>query len=165
MTIKKLLTLGILSLLCIVSSFSAIKVNELSRKLHSVEQKANETAKRKPVQLELEYSELKPEKIRVRISFYSDYENELEGGKYDKKGKLLSKYNYPVIAMPPDVPYGSVVVIQGIPFTVVDTGEAMKWVSDNECSIDVFIPGKTTEWLNDNTGVFYYDALLYKKQG
>lgn len=113
---------------------------------------------------ELEHA-VKPEpiEIKVRISFYTNEDNALEGGQLDKKGKLLVEHDYPIVAMPADVPYGSILVIKGIPFTVVDTGGAMKWTGENECNIDVFIPNKSSEWLNEHTGVFYSDAKLYLK--
>lgn len=106
-----------------------------------------------------------PRKINVRISFYTNQDNALEGGQYDKQGGLLLDYDYPIVAMPADVPYGSKLVIKGIIFTVVDTGSAMKWTGENECNVDVFIPNKTTEWLNEHTGVFYSEAELYIEGG
>ena len=100
--------------------------------------------------------------INVRVSFYTDEDNALEGGKYDRRGRLLASYHHPIVAMPKDVPYGSWLDIDGTLLQVVDTGGAMVWTDSNSCNIDVFIPGKTTEWLNENTGVFYTTAKLYE---
>lgn len=172
MKFKELCTLSALLTICLVTASNTYTTVKL---VEDVKQYINEpliverVIEHPPTVIEKEcelehYTKPEPRKINVRISFYTNGDNALEGGQYDRKGKLLTEYDYPVIAMPSDVPYGSILVIKGIPFTVVDTGEAMKWTSDNQCNVDVFIPNKTSEWLNENTGVFYSEAELYIKE-
>lgn len=103
-------------------------------------------------------------KLKVHCSFYTDADNSLEGGKLDIKGKKLSDFDYPVVAMPKDIPYGSIIEIKGVPYTVVDTGDAITWVGDDECNVDIFIPGKSSEWLEKYTGVFDANATLYEAE-
>lgn len=169
MAIKKLIKLSTLLAMCLMTAYNTVRVTVLVEdvKQYISEPLIQETVVEKIVEKECEqehFEKPEPRNIKVRISFYTNEDNELEGDQYDKMGKLLTEHDYPVVAMPSDVPYGSILVIKGIPFTVVDTGGAMKWTGDNECNIDVFIPNKTTEWLNEHTGVFYSDAQLYIKQ-
>ena len=100
-------------------------------------------------------------KLEVVVTFYSDEENELEGGIYDRRGNILADYEFPVCAMPKDVPFNSKIEILDTVFTVVDTGGAIKWLGENKCKVDIFIPGKTTEWLNEHTGKFTTTAKYY----
>lgn len=101
--------------------------------------------------------------IELEVTFYSDEENEMEGGKYDRRGKILADYPYKVCAMPKDVPYGSQIEIWGEMYEVVDTGGMIKWFDEEKtgCKVDIFIPNKTSEWLNENTGKFYTTGKLY----
>ena len=90
-------------------------------------------------------------RILFHITYYTNsYE---EGGIRDTKGKLLENHKYPIIAMPSDVPYGSRVefdkTINGSnEFISVDSGNAIQWINDNECVVDVFVPNASQNYLN-----------------
>lgn len=90
-------------------------------------------------------------RILFHITYYTNsYE---EGGVRDKKGKLLENHEYPIIALPSDVPYGSRVefdkTINGNnEFISVDSGNAIQWINDNECVVDVFVPNVSQSYLN-----------------
>ena len=94
-------------------------------------------------------------KHRRRVLFHITYytNSQEEGGIKDKKGKLLENHEYPIIAMPSDVPYGSRVefdkTINGSnEFISVDSGNAIQWINDNECVVDVFVPNVSQSYLN-----------------
>ena len=94
-------------------------------------------------------------KHRRRVLFHITYytNSQEEGGIKDKKGKLLENHEYPIIAMPSDVPYGSRVefdeTINGSnEFISVDSGNAIQWINDNECVVDVFVPNASQSYLN-----------------
>lgn len=101
-------------------------------------------------------------KLDILVTYYTNEDNELEGGQYDRMGNLLLSHGEPIIAMPPDVPYGSYIYIKELDTTykVVDTGGAMKWTGPNQCNVDVFIPNVTSEWLNYNSGKFRATGYL-----
>lgn len=109
------------------------------------------------------YTIIEPIKLDLMVTYYTDQDNALEGGKYDRRGKILAEHDMPVIAMPKDVPYGSYLYVEDLHtlFKVVDTGGAMVWTGENQCNVDVFIAGKTTEWLNKNTGKHKSAGYLY----
>ena len=94
-------------------------------------------------------------KHRRRVLFHITYytNSQEEGGIKDKKGKLLENHEYPIIAMPSDVPYGSRVefdeTINGSnEFISVDSGNAIQWINDDECVVDVFVPNASQSYLN-----------------
>lgn len=171
MKFKELCTLSALLTVCLVTASNTSKTTKLMKEVQQyiqepmiVERIIESSPQIIEKECELEHvTKPEPRKIDVRISFYTNEDNELEGGQYDKIGNLLTEHDYPIIAMPSDVPYGSILVIKGIPFTVVDTGGAMEWTGQDKCNIDVFIPNKTSGWLNKNTGVLYSEAYLYIK--
>ena len=90
-------------------------------------------------------------RILFHITYYTNsYE---EGGIRDKKGKLLENHEYPIVALPKDIPYGSRVefdkTINGSnEFISVDSGNAIQWINDNECVVDVFVPYASQSYLN-----------------
>ena len=90
-------------------------------------------------------------RVLFHITYYTNsYE---EGGVRDKKGKLLENHEYPIIAMPSDVPYGSRVefdkTINGSnEFISVDSGNTIQWINDDECVVDVFVPNVSQNYLN-----------------
>ena len=94
-------------------------------------------------------------KHRKRVLFHITYytNSQEEGGIKDKKGRLLTNHNYPIVALPKDVPYGSRVefdseVLGSTEFVSVDSGNAIKWINDNECVVDVFVPYASQSYLN-----------------
>lgn len=98
----------------------------------------------------------KRRKVIFHITYYTNASNSLEGGHRDKKGKVLEDYDYPIMALPRDVPYGSKIVFDEAvlgeyEYINVDTGGAIQWVSDNECKADIFIPNVSNDWLIKNT--------------
>lgn len=98
----------------------------------------------------------------VHITYYTNIDNELQGGHYDKVGNLLTSHNMPIVAMPSSVPYGSYIDIEGLGIhKVVDTGGAITWISNNECYLDMFIPNVSEEWIYNNTENISKKARLY----
>jgi len=97
-------------------------------------------------------------RVKFHITYYCNLDNSLQGGLNDKKGIPLTNYNYPVIALPSDVKYGSKATfdesINGSnEYTNVDTGGAIVWLNDEhtECKADVFIANVSESWIMRNT--------------
>lgn len=99
--------------------------------------------------------------IRIFVTYYTNIDDELQGGQLDRRGVPLVSHHKPV-AMPADVPYGSVLDIEGLgEHNVVDTGGAIVWLDENTCKVDMFIPNVTVDWIINNTENTWYDAKLY----
>ncbi|APR02514.1 TPA: hypothetical protein ACXDAY_002198 [Clostridium botulinum] len=104
--------------------------------------------------------------IKVYVTYYTNIDNDLEGGQLDKKGKNLTSHNMKVCAMPKDITYGSILNIEGMGnYKVVDSGGAIQWLNEDktECKVDVFIPNVTGEWLINNKENKIANATLYIK--
>lgn len=100
--------------------------------------------------------------ITVYITYYTNIDDELQGGHNDRKGVPLIAHSENVIAMPSNVPYGSYLDIEGMgEYKVVDTGGAIVWLDDNTCKVDVFIPDVSYEWIYTNTENEVRKARLY----
>lgn len=99
--------------------------------------------------------------LRVFVTYYTNIDDELQGGQNDRRGVPLVNH-YKPIAMPADVPYGSILDIDGLgEHTVVDTGGAIVWLNDTTCKVDMFIPNVSVDWIINNTENKWYDAKLY----
>lgn len=99
--------------------------------------------------------------ILVHITYYTNIDNELQGGQYDRRGNLLVEQGN-VIAMPMDVPYGSYLDIDDMGlYKVVDTGGAIVWLNNYECKVDMFIPNVSEEWIYANMTNVTKKARLY----
>lgn len=106
--------------------------------------------------------------VTCKITFYYADNNSLQGGHNDKKGIPLRSHSEPIVALPSDISYGSYIefdeAIRGYTmYKNVDTGGAIKWLSDDTLVVDVFVPEATSyEWLINNventtiTGRIYY---------
>lgn len=106
--------------------------------------------------------------VTCKITFYYADNNSLQGGHNDKKGIPLRSHSEPIVALPSDISYGSYIefdeAIRGYTmYKNVDTGGAIKWLSDDTLVADVFVPEATSyEWLINNventtiTGRIYY---------
>lgn len=100
--------------------------------------------------------------IIVDITYYTNYDDEMQGGQNDRTGVPLKSHEANVIAMPADVPYGSYINIEGMgEFKVVDTGGAIVWLDENTCKVDVFVPDVEVDWLIKNTEREKRSARLY----
>lgn len=100
--------------------------------------------------------------IIVDITYYTNYDDEMQGGQNDRRGVPLASYEEAVIALPADVPYGSYINIDGMgEFKVVDTGGAIVWLDDETCKVDVFVPNVEVEYLINNTTREKRSARLY----
>lgn len=100
--------------------------------------------------------------ITVYITYYTNINDSLQGGHNDRIGVPLKDHGENVIAMPEDVPYGSYLDIEDMgEFKVVDTGEAIVWLDDSTCKVDVFIPDVDYEWIYTNTENTVKKARLY----
>lgn len=102
--------------------------------------------------------------INCIVSYYTNSNSRLEGGKYDKKGNLLTSHNMNVCATPSNIPYGSFVELNGMGvYKVVDTGRAIRWTKDGSMKVDVFVPNATNEYLN-KLGVKKVTGKIYVKE-
>lgn len=100
--------------------------------------------------------------ITVKVTYYTNIDDALQGGLNDRIGVPLTSHSMPVIAMPSDVPYGSYLEIQDVgTFKVVDTGGAIKWLDSNTCKVDIFVPNVSYDWLINNTQNYTATARLY----
>lgn len=132
-------------------------LNEMSVSLHKLQ-----------VEQELKRIEdSKRRKVTFHITYYTNADNALEGGQKDKKGKMLESHNYPIMALPSDVAYGSKVVFNEpvlgeYEYLNVDTGGAIRWINKNECKADIFIPNVSNDWLIRNTENRTVEGYIYK---
>lgn len=87
--------------------------------------------------------------VNCILSFYTNSNSKLEGGQYDKRGKLLVSHNMNICAAPSNIPYGSFIELNGMGvYKVVDTGGAIKWLNNNTMKVDIFVPNATNKYLN-----------------
>lgn len=122
----------------------------------------------------------KTQKVKFRITYYTNYDDLMEGGQFDCMGIPLVKHGEPVVAAPMNIPYGSYIKLDKplqisagsfVPtrivrttstFKVVDRGGMINWDNANTCHIDVFIPNVNPQWIVKNlsnteiTGTIYY---------
>ena len=90
-------------------------------------------------------------RILFHITYYTNsYE---EGGVRDKKGKYLVNHDMPVVALPKNISYGCRVefdneVLGNTEYINVDSGNAIQWINDDECVVDVFVPNASQSYLN-----------------
>lgn len=102
--------------------------------------------------------------VNCIVSFYTNSNSKLEGGKYDSKGRLLTSHNMNVCAAPSNISYGSFVELNGMGiYKVVDTGGAIKWTKEGNMKVDVFVPNATNEYLN-KLGVKKVTGKIYVKE-
>lgn len=109
----------------------------------------------------------KRRRVVFHITYYTNASNSLEGGHRDKKGKILEDYDYPILALPRDVAYGSKIVFDEAvlgeyEYINVDTGGAIQWIGENECKADIFIPNVSNDWLIRNTKNRIVEGYIYK---
>lgn len=147
--------------------------NEKDKKIKSLENNVN-NLKDKNAQLKKaklsrggDLSSIRQVKsIKVYVTYYTNENNNLEGGQLDKKGKNLTSHNMKVCAMPKDVSYGSILNIDGMGnYKVVDSGGAIQWLNEEktECKVDVFVPNVSGQWLINNKENKIANATLYIK--
>jgi 3D (Asp-Asp-Asp) domain-containing protein len=86
-------------------------------------------------------------RVEFIITYYSNIDSRLEGGQYDKQGKRLTSHDMPIVALPKDIPYGSIVIfdesINGDTcYMNADSGGAIKWLNSDKtkCKVDIFVP-------------------------
>lgn len=107
-------------------------------------------------------------KVTCHITYYTNEDSLLQGGQYDKIGKLLTSHNEPIAAAPSNIPYGSYLIfdeeVRGSKeYKIVDTGGAIKWIDNYTMKVDIFVPNVSTKWLCSGnvtnkvvTGILYY---------
>lgn len=95
--------------------------------------------------------------VKFHVTYYTNINNRLQGGQYDKFGKRLTSHPYPVVALPSDIKYGAKVIfdepINGTTeYINVDSGGAIRWLnsSKTECKVDIFVPNVTESWIIRN---------------
>jgi hypothetical protein len=98
------------------------------------------------------------QEVECQITYYSNSLTRQEGGRHDKKGKLLENHDEPICALPSDVPYGYYLILNESVrgekiYKNVDTGGAIHWLNDEhtKMKVDIFIPDVTEKWLYNNT--------------
>lgn len=119
------------------------------------------------------------ERVKIEYTYYYADNTILQGGHNDKMGKSLKSHNYPIVALPSYVSYGSELVLdESVPYTLnknysnrfinVDTGGAItdKGYDSNGVRIlrcDIFVPdaysvSSITSTLSNGTvyGTIYY---------
>ena len=159
------------------------KVNRINDKQENFEKKINKIKENNNIKMLNEISinlynlqiqqelkrieDNKRRKVIFHITYYTNANNSLEGGHKDKKGKILEDYDYPIMALPSDVPYGSKVVFNEAilgeyEYINVDTGGAIQWIGENECKADIFIPNVSNSWLIKNTKNRIVEGYIYK---
>lgn len=120
------------------------------------------------------------ERVKIEYTYYYADDTVLQGGHNDKIGKSLKSHNYPIVALPSYVSYGSELVLdESVPYTLeknysnrfinVDTGGAIKDKGYDENGIrvircDIFVPdaysvSSITSTLSNGT---VYGTLYYK---
>ena len=117
----------------------------------------------------LGYLPTKVKEVTFHITYYYAADNSLQGGLYDKCGKLLKSHESPICALPKDVPYGTKVEfdtpVRGVTImTNVDTGGAIKWISSNEVKLDFFVKeANSYNWIINNTKNVKVTGRIYYK--
>jgi hypothetical protein len=91
-------------------------------------------------------------RVEFHLSYYTNQNSRMEGGQYDKQGKRLTSHDMPVVALPKDVPYGSIVIFDeailgDTCYTNVDAGGRIIWLnsSKTKCKVDVFVPNASAK--------------------
>lgn len=112
------------------------------------------------------YSSVK--RVKCKITYYCNFNDAMEGGQHDKKGKLLTSHHEPVVALPKNVPYGSYLILDknvngNNIYKCVDSGGAIKWLDENTMKVDVFIPNVTPQWIEQNLENKIIEGYLFIK--
>lgn len=93
--------------------------------------------------------------VTCYITYYTNIDNKLQGGHYDKKGKLLTSHKEPICALPSSVSYGSYLVLDeqvngSNIFKNVDTGGSIKFLGGDKVKVDIFIPNVSEQYIINN---------------
>ncbi|MDU4051020.1 MAG: hypothetical protein E7H33_08905 [Clostridium perfringens] len=93
--------------------------------------------------------------VTCYITYYTNINNKLQGGQYDKKGKLLTSHQEKICALPSSVPYGSYLVLDeqvngSNIFKNVDTGGSIKFLGGDKVKVDIFIPNVSEQYIINN---------------
>ncbi len=102
------------------------------------------------------------------ITYYTNIDNALQGGRFDKKGKLLTSHQEPICALPSSVSYGSYLVLDekvngSNTFKNVDTGNAIKFLDGDKVKVDIFIPNVSEQYIINNYKNKVVKGKLYYK--
>ena len=106
--------------------------------------------------------------VLCHVTYYTNINDNLQGGHKDKKGNHLTSHGEPIIALPSDIPYGSYIIFDEpilgeTIYKNVDTGGAIVWLNDYEMKVDVFVPNVSLEWIVNNLRNKTVKATLYCK--
>lgn len=106
--------------------------------------------------------------VLCHVTYYTNINDNLQGGHKDKKGNHLTSHEEPVIALPSNIPYGSYIIFDEpilgeTIYKNVDTGGAIVWLNDYEMKVDVFVPNVSLEWIVNNLHNKTVKATLYCK--
>lgn len=124
------------------------------------EKERKEAHRKRSTEYEEKYSNVRD--VVVDITYFFAEDSDLQGGHLDKKGKPLNSFDYAVCALPSDVSYGSILVLEE-PVVVntsfnksnklinVDTGGAIVWKGQNYMRVDVFVKNcSNLDWIVRN---------------
>lgn len=130
------------------------------------EQKRLEEQKKKQIQSRGLSGEVK--EVTCYITYYTNIDNSLQGGRYDKKGKLLTSHQEKICALPSSVPYGSYLVLDeqvsgSNIFKNVDTGNAIKFLGGDKVKVDIFIANVSEQWIINNLENKVVKGKIYYK--
>lgn len=106
--------------------------------------------------------------VLCHVTYYTNINDNLQGGHKDKKGNHLTSHEEPVIALPSNIPYGSYIVFDEpvlgeTIYKNVDTGGAIVWLNNCEMNVDIFVPNVSLEWIITNLHNKTVKATLYYK--
>ena len=106
--------------------------------------------------------------VTCYITYYTNIDNKLQGGQYDKKGELLTSHKEKICALPSSVPYGSYLVLDkqvngSNIFKNVDTGGSIKFLGGDKVKVDIFIPNVSEQWIINNLENKVVKGKIYYK--
>jgi predicted RND superfamily exporter protein len=108
-------------------------------------------------------------RVEFVTSVYTNSNSRMEGGQYDKQGKRLTSHDMPIVALPKDIPYGSIVIFDeailgDTCYTNVDDGGRIIWLNKEKtkCKVDIFMPNATQKEMLKYDNKTVYGWLYYK---
>lgn len=141
-----------------------IRLEEIERKKRAEEEKRKALEEKKKQENLYNAGYYKVKEVLADITYYFAEDSALQGGHNDKKGKPLAGHGMAVCALPSDVPYGSLLVLdesvvvdtnfsKSNKLKNVDTGGAITWLNSSKThmKVDVFIKGcYDLNWIVNN---------------
>lgn len=132
-----------------------IKYIENLREQERIAEEKRKAKEQKKKQIQSRGLSGKVKDVTCYITYYTNINNTLQGGQFDKQGKLLTNHSQPVCALPSSVPYGSYLVLDeevngSNTFKNIDTGGAIKFLGGDKVKVDIFIPNVSEQYIINN---------------